>query len=149
MQILSFFSIELKFEGLSIAKKYMSRCMTENSDRHTLKKVNIFVYVLAVHMASDYSWKSWLNSLIFLLINTSYFGSPEFYFMYVFILNTWFINKTYCCALHWRRTLFPLSEHLNSLKYLVYSWGFIIFPHTLLHFIINFFIQLLFRQSCS
>lgn len=33
-----FFSIELKFEGLSIAKKYMSRCMTENSDRHTLKK---------------------------------------------------------------------------------------------------------------
>lgn len=50
-----FFSIELKFEGLSIAKKYMSRSITENSDKHTLKKVNIFVYVLAVHMASDYS----------------------------------------------------------------------------------------------
>ena len=51
-----FSSIELKLEGQSIAKKYMSSSITENSDVHTLKKeVNIFVYVLAIHMASTYT----------------------------------------------------------------------------------------------
>lgn len=33
-----FSSIELKLEGQSIAKKYMSSSITENSDVHTLKK---------------------------------------------------------------------------------------------------------------
>lgn len=129
----------------------MSSSMTENSDRHTLKKVNIFVYVLAVHMASAYNWKSWLNSqklFSFWLIRVILVHLYSTLCMFS-LLNTWFINKTNCCALHWRRTLFPLSERLNCLKYLVSSWGFIIFPHTLLHVIINFFIQLLFRQSCS
>lgn len=42
-----FSSIELKLEGQSIAKKYMSSSITENSDVHTLKKRSEYICICA------------------------------------------------------------------------------------------------------